>query len=81
MDEIMRDPSDKNNHGRAQKYTSYISTFLATLQAFRQGKTQNIEVTTYTSLFVGWTFTSTCSGGNTIDMYMKGFDALGSVAA
>lgn len=34
-----------------------------------------------TSLFVGCTFTSTCSGGNTIDMYMKGFEAFGKVAA
>lgn len=34
----------------------------------------------YTSLFVGCMFTSTCSGGKMIDMYMKGFDALGNVA-
>lgn len=39
---------------------------------------KNPEVT---SLFVGWTFTSTCSEGNTSDIYMKGFDALGNVAA
>lgn len=33
-----------------------------------------------TSFFVGCTLTSTCSHGNTIDMYIKGFDALGNVA-
>lgn len=34
-----------------------------------------------TSLFVGCTLTSTWSGGNVMDMYTKGFDALGNVAA
>lgn len=34
-----------------------------------------------TSLFVGCTLTSIFSGGKTIEIYIKGLDALGSVAA
>jgi len=40
-----------------------------------------IAINSHTSPFVGCTFTSTCLGGNITDMYMKGFDALGKVAA
>jgi len=35
----------------------------------------------FTSLFVGCTLTSTFSGGKTIEIYMKGLEAFGNVAA